>query len=324
MAAGCVMKSILIRLMSAVILLGGLCSAPRAAETKPQIWLAPLDKQLTSNGIGSADYAQLFDEGDSWRGVLANISVFKIYPYFLSRASEDELRKIIQFLNRHHIALALEARVLDRHAGCGDDGGEATLDLIGKVKRAGGSLFYLAMDEPLHHWRQRKKCSITIDQFARDVEAKIVEIKRIFPNVSIGDVEPIGQWPSATALMRDTTDWLDAFKRAHGQNLAFIHADVGWDTSWLGITLSLRKEAAARGIRFGIIYNGDDLAKSDSEWSSEAVSHFKAFEDHAGRPDDVVFQSWVSHPSRSLPETADDALTGIARQYLKYKSIDPK
>jgi hypothetical protein len=324
MTTGGVMKAILIRLMSVVILPVVLCGAPRAAETKPRIWLAPLDKQLTSNAIGSADYAQLFDEGDSWRDVLANVSVFKIYPYFLSRVPDDELRKIIQFLNRHHIDLALEARVLDHHSGCGDDGGEATLDLLGKVKRAGGSLSYLAMDEPLHHWRQRKKCNTTIDQFAKDVERKIVEIKRIFPNVRVGDVEPIGQWPSAAALMRDTTDWLDAFKRADGQNLAFIHADVGWDTSWLDITLSLRKEAAARGVRFGIIYNGNDLAKSDSEWSSEAVSHFKAFEDHAGRPDDVVFQSWVSHPSRSLPETADEALTGIARQYLKYKSMDPK
>ena len=318
------MKSLFVGLMSVVIAQGALCPAAHATDASPQVWLAPLDKQLTSNGIGSTDYAQLFDEGDSWREALANISVFKIYPYFLSRVSEQDFSRIIQFLNRHHIALALEARVLDRHSGCGDDGGEATLDLLGKVKRAGGSLAYLAMDEPLHHWRQRKKCSITIDQFAKDVEAKIVEIKRIFPDVKIGDVEPIGQWASAVALMRDTTDWLDAFKRANGQNLAFIHADVGWDTSWLNIALSLRKEAAARGIRFGIIYNGNDLAKTDAEWSSEAVSHFKAFEDHAGRPDDVVFQSWVAHPSRSLPEIADDALTGIVRQYLKYKSAELK
>jgi hypothetical protein len=132
----------------------------------------------------------------------------------------------------------------------------------------------------------------------------------------VGDVEPIGKWASAEILLSATEKWLDAYHKASGQRLAFLHADVGWGTDWVGITTELMKFARQKGVRFGMIYNGEDLAHSDSEWANEAISHFETFERGGRQPDDVIFQSWVSHPKHILPESEGNSMSGIVRRYL--------
>ena len=61
------------------------------AESTRDIWLAPLDQDHSNGSIGVRDFAALF-RLDAPRGDVANrVTVFKLYPFFTSRSSDEEL-----------------------------------------------------------------------------------------------------------------------------------------------------------------------------------------------------------------------------------------
>jgi hypothetical protein len=248
--------------------------------------------------------------------------VFKLYPYFTGRASDDDLRMIFADLKRRGIALALEARALTTTKACkmtAGDGGQSTINLLRRVKRLGGHVQFLAMDEPLKHGLQGDvSCRASIERVAQDVASNVRQFREVFPGLRVGDIEPVGAWKNAPTLLDDTLVFVDAYERAMGEKLAFMHADVGWTTNWLPITERLGAELRARKVPFGVIYNGEDLATSDQQWTQQAKSHFRTFENcRRPAPDDAVFQSWRNHPKRVLPETDPTTLTGVVKQYLE-------
>ncbi len=66
----------------------------------------------------------------------------------------------------------------------------------------------------------------------------------------------------------------------------------------------LQLAATARGIPFGVIYDGNNDEQTDADWLNHAQDHFVLYEQSAGSPPDhVIFQSWYSHPAHLLPET---------------------
>ena len=63
---------------------------------------------------------------------------------------------------------------------------------------------------------------------------------------------------------------------------------------------------------------------SDAEWSAKAVARFQTFEGTFGaRPDYALFQSWMPHPRRCLPETDRTTFTGVLETYLGGSSGSP-
>ena len=74
----------------------------------------------------------------------------------------------------------------------------------------------------------------------------------------------------------------------------------------------------SRGIPLQIIYNGD--ARSDAEWTNQAMEHAREYEAVARLPLDVpVFQCWMPNPTRNLPESDPTTLTGLALRYIRWK-----
>lgn len=79
-----------------------------------------------------------------------------------------------------------------------------------------------------------------------------------------------------------------------------------------------------RGIPFGMIYNGLDR-KTDADWMQAAETHFKAYETKTGiTPDQVIFQTWESHPTHVLPETDPTALSHLVDAYFSERPGPPK
>ena len=291
----------------------------RTASAQPEIWLAPLSN-VTENGIGAADFMDLVTNEPAWKGVESKISVFKMYPFFVGHASNEALTAIIGEMQHHGIALALEARVLSRTQGCAmshGDGGDVTIRLLRRIKKLGGEVTYLAMDEPLKHALMGNvTCRAAIGQTAQDVADRLREFRTVYPRLKVGDIEPVGTWPKAPTLLADTLMWIKAYAKAVGEPLAFFHADVGWSTNWLKVCTDLQRELSRLHISFGMIYNGNDLASSAVIWAEEAKSHFRAFEAAGYRaPDTAIFQSWRRFPDRVLPETDSTTLTGITAAY---------
>jgi hypothetical protein len=263
----------------------------------------------------------MFVPNAPWEHVATSIKVFKLYPYFVGRSSDRDLRTVLYELNRRHIKVAVEARALTASKGCrmeSGDGGQSTPRLLQRIKDLGGTVDIVAMDEPLKHGLLGSTtCRTSIKDLATDISDNVRKFRSIFPNVEVGDIEPIGTWAGAAALADDVLAFVDAYHRISGENLAFVHADVGWRTRWQAPIRQLEQGLRNRAIRFGIIYNGEDLAASDRAWAAEAKQHYTAIE-QCGRPvpDDIVFQTWRPHPSKALPESDPESLTGIVKDYL--------
>jgi hypothetical protein len=309
------------------ILIAGCCWIHAAAAKSPaSLWFAPLDSLPRPWGTkGPEDYNELFKQKAAWQDTLRRVSVFKIYPQFSSMASADQLRQLIRFLKSRNIRLALEAGVLKAGPTCGQHvesyGGQYLEGAARRIKEAGGTLDYLAMDEPLwfgRHFNGLGACHSEIAELAADIARNLKPFRAVFPDVAVGDIEPapasveVPNW-NLTEIVR----WIEAFRAATGEDLAFFHVDMQWNRRWTQPMTQLEAQLRQFGIPLGVIYNGNPEDKSDQEFATHTSQHYSAMEEALGHaPDIVIFQSWHSVPSRALPDTDPLSMTGLVRRYL--------
>jgi hypothetical protein len=295
-------------------------SLPANAGPSPDIWLAPLDATHTADRRGSVDYFQLFNAESQWQFVSEHVQVFKIYHFFVTTATDMELHTLLDYLSRHHIQLALEQRMLTDDGDCKGDGGSSAAAAVYRLHELGAALAYIAMDEPVLHWRSKTSCHASIERVANNISKTLEKLRQLYPNIQVGDIEPIGGWSGSGRLVPDAVGLHDIFKSTTGIDLAFFHADVGWDTLWLPILSELGHQMQKRHVAFGVIYNASSDDISDLSWAKDTVAHLKAFEGAYGSPPDMaVFQSWSPNPTHVLTESVSTSLTGIVGAYLKYR-----
>ena len=131
-----------------------------------------------------------------------------------------------------------------------------------------------------------------------------------FPDVIVGDIEPVPAAEAPTDWVKRYSAWLDAWHELSGAPLPFFHLDVNWSVLWLPDVEAMRHELVSRRIPFGIIYNGYWEDITDADWVRDTITHFTRYETLTSvTPDDVVFQTWDKHPTRALPETSPAAMT---------------
>src|ERR1035437_714918 len=127
---------------------------PVAAEGQ-QIWFGSQAPHLSVRGmVGPVDWEKLFEPGAPWSNVAAHVSVFTINTQHLKNSSDAELSVVVRELNRRNIALGVEmlaqAETVDCGRGVEGYGSPADVALIAeKLRRVGGTLRYVTMDEPL-------------------------------------------------------------------------------------------------------------------------------------------------------------------------------
>ena len=132
---------------------------------------------------------------------------------------------------------------------------------------------------------------------------QIAIIKRIFPKIEVGDIEPVG-----APFLPDWTDeirqWMAAYRNAVGEPLRFFHADVNWNGPWRQHLKTLVPMLRAEHIPFGVIYIGNPGDASGEEWAQHAEEKFVDVEASPEFvPDQAIFQSWLPQPERNLPNT---------------------
>ena len=296
-----------------------------SAKTPPQIWLAPLQQVRGADGgvWGAKDYGDLFAPHAPWPSVANAVSVFKIYPSFITGSSDAEIVRMWRALFQRHIALALEAQGLERLSDCtpglAKDGG-ATLALVTRLKRLGVSLSYIAMNGPLvsgHRDTGPGHCRASIPEVAADSAGAMAKLRAVYPGVKIGDIESLGAPPNDTDP-NELQQWMAAYRQAAGYPLAFVHLDVTWGLDWRGVMIRLAKVVHAAGVPLGVIYNGDSTELSDADWAANVERHYTAIEAlPLAAVDQVIFQSWNQYPRRVLPETLPTSETGIVKRYLR-------
>jgi hypothetical protein len=300
--------------------------APTGADlsARPLIWFAPLPPMPTGPGreyIGSEDFMDLFEPGAAWDHAATRIGVFKLYGEWVAyHATPDELRAAVDGIRARGLALAVEMGPLDPPSECGEGiesfAGIDEGQLISRrLREAGGRLQVIALDEPYyfaHVYAGPKACRWPVERVAQGVAGFVTAMRQEWPEVVIGDTEPT---PSPIEFP-ELAAWLDAYQAAAGEPFAFLHLDIDWSRiSWVDLAVDVERESRARGVPFGIIYNGG-AAASDAQWSGIAGRRVLMYRTGGGKEDHVLFQSWNDKPDHALPETDPTTFTALVDRYV--------
>jgi hypothetical protein len=292
----------------------------------PLYWFAPLPPQPGGPYDGSDDFMDLFTPHSEWTQAAAYIQVFKLYGGWAARDSTDaQLRQAIAEIRQRGFALGVELGPLNPTDQCGiyieGFAGEEGVRTVKRIKALGGELNFIAFDEPYyygHFYDGEQACNWPAEKIARDIDAFIRLVRAEFPDVIIGDIEPLTGAAGAKAY----NDWLDTFHAVNGYDLAFLHLDIDWsNTGWPEMAKAVQDHGQRIGIPIGIIYTGNFQDETDEAWLSIAGERVKRYESVSGvEPDHVIFQSWNDKPDRVLPDSEPFTFTGFIRTYFEDKS----
>jgi hypothetical protein len=117
-----------------------------------------------------------------------------------ARHPTNPLTRMFEDLKRRHIALGVEALMLsgDGQCGVGVEGYSAPrqmLAIANRIKTLGGTLSYVVMDGPLmggHFYSGPRACHSSVEAIAKEVAEKVKQMRTVFPDLKVGDVEPVG------------------------------------------------------------------------------------------------------------------------------------
>jgi len=277
----------------------------------------------------SSDYLDLFDPNAPWQGVAQHVRALRIDSSLLSHTPDGTLRKVFADLKRRNIALAMEAPMLSVRDNCGVDlEGYHVPNFIrdtgARIRNLGGDLRFLAMDSALwfgHHYQGPRACKLTVPELANDVAGKVRELRSIFPQIKIGDIDPV----SGPNLPADWTEqimgWAHAYQAAVGESWSFFIADVQWSAPWRDNMSTIAARLRAEGIQFGVIYDASGQEANAADWARDVEQHYQAVEAGLGlSPDIALFHSWVRWPDRMLPAVQSGTMTNIIDRYVAWKS----
>jgi hypothetical protein len=310
-------------------------SIPVSAQ---EIWLSGISPGVRQKMFqeSESDYFDLFKSDAAWSKSAQHVKVFMINGGLLLRQSDDEVKAVFADLKRRHIALAMEMGLVTArqdssgHQACGRNvegitTPSATRVIAERIKKNSGELRYVAMDEPLwygHHFGGANACHFTLSELAGNIVPNVAVLREMFPSVEIGDVEPIGT-AQPPDWIEEIAQWTEVYRQIVGQKLSFFRADVAWTSPlWQQQLAAVKRLAHARGMKFGVIYDGGGTGKQESDglWTQEAEQRFGMVESNPSLiPDHAVFQSWVRWPHKLLPETAPNTMTNLILQYVNWK-----
>lgn len=302
-----------------------------AGKAAPQeIWLSGVDPVVWHRQKGHTqpnDFMDMFDTSAPWRRAAGETQVFMVDPDFIIYGQEDMVSRMVADLKRRHIGLAVEMGLLYGDLKCGKMEGyldpSAAWTLATRLKKLGGELEYVVADEPLFfgHRQQPGGCMFPMPEVARQVVKQVGVMRRIFPNLKVGDSEPIGQL-HPDDWVQEITQWLDVYQAAAGEPFAFIHVDIAWESPlWQDHLKTLTAFTRKKGIKLGIIYNG--AGKTGVEWTQRAEQRFTDIESRLKIvPDLAVIQTWEPQPDHMMPDSQPGTLTNLVIRYTKWKESE--
>lgn len=297
--------------------------APGAAQREPAAWLGP-----ASFSVVPSDFMDLFDATAAWTHAAGHVQVVQLPGAWGDQAAtDDDLRRIVADAERRGLAIAVGAHPVIPAGRCRRDSGgfhglPEGMRTIRRLELSGvnASLIrFVALDRPYalgHSDQGPSACGWAGRRIAREVAGYISAAREAFPDVQVGDVEPLSPDTRPTEIER----WIETFRQVIGSELAFFHLDVGAaGGEWTKTAKALESFCRSRGIPFGMVYAGQ--GGTDQTWSAVAEDRFVSYEAKAGgHPDEVIFQAAPGRPERMLPETQPGTLTHLVDRYFRSRT----
>ena len=326
----------MIQCLAAATLVCGHASA-LANQGTAQYWLGGEDPvvQKDKKKADPADYMDLFRSDAPWSASAGKVKGFKISTQLVLRGTDDQLKTVIEGLKARHIGLSIELGLLtysDAPPSCGrgaegysrmpPDGQLYGAERVAKrLTELGGRLDFVELDEPVTWGYSRTGqtrqgypyCHQSIDALVDQMAPQVAILKRYFPSIQFGLVDSVnGRWPDIPQGILALTDAMNSRLQTP---ITFVHTDVAWDSNWMPGLRILAEGLRRRGIRFGVICDGDVKAASDKEWANQALQRCRSVNsDPLTRLDDFLVQSWSERPTRMLPDSMPGTSTWILRE----------
>jgi hypothetical protein len=322
---------------------GQIGSAQPATETSGRlVWFVPNMGGVTSDGrafLPPEDARKLFEPGAPWPTAEAAIQVFEFYVGNVAGIYDLPIAQAVQALKEANIAIAVEVGGQREWWSCkGERMAQVELEQLAPIRRAGGQIRYLALDSFFGQTLASgpSPCRYTtVEQAAAQLLIYIKAIRKEYPDVKIGLIEPVpwysvGSFPTQPGgeNLGDLPQVLDkalAVLKQGGETIDFFHADSPYDVTerlpgvqgWAKLK-ALQDFVRSRGMRFGLIYNSDRAGQtSDELFFRETLLAKAKFAQAGGDPDDIILQSWYWYPRQWLPEDQPYSYTYLVREFLK-------
>lgn len=264
-------------------------------------------------------FRALFERPEEWRQTRALVNALGYADHVLNRQFTDaDLRAWLPKLGEWGLKLELEVGAVKEWGPTGEATFKAESPLWDRFQRLGGSIYSLAMDEPLCCVRNSLKKP---DSYAvQETASFIALVRERYPQILVGDVEPCPFLSNA-----DVMAWVDALQSRLAEmkvrGLDFLRLDVDWlhyvrgNRAWPDIK-ALEQFCRSRGVPFSLIYWAADypeLARrglaDDSTWYVSVMRQGNDYANVEGKPDQYVIESWIAAPSMSVPETGSWTFT---------------
>jgi hypothetical protein len=307
-------------------------------KSQNQVWYTP--------NIASADMLNLFTNPEQWTSARSNVDVFKFYTVQVGSGGwsgvghpaynigDNHLENFVDvqafsLLEQWDIDIAVESFFAGPimsynpiECSTAEYVFNLTLDgsinVIQNIQSNGGTVRYLAMDEPIRQWyplyhyihfgqTDPRPCLVdSLGDLADHVAAYILQMQEWFPSIPIGQ---IGLYPEVG--VDQFMEWIIALE-ARGVSLPVLHIDVhgprvdqyislGIDIDIVSDMLELKSFLEAHNVEFGIIFF--DIYWDSQIWGVEEYNDSTYYErtidwvnfvNEANiEPDHSIFQSWV-------------------------------
>jgi len=303
-----------------------------------EVWVSP--------NIGSRDFLDLFSNPDAWPKARSKATAIGFYAGNLvdepcDLCGDNTLRNFLsvvpggafRWLTDHRLKVAIEAPSVKPWDCTAALPGTQTLAALGNVTANGGRAAFVAMDGPFvsalapnqPFAASMDTCHFSVEQTAAVVAAYVSRIRRAYPDVAVGLIEPYPYFGAA-----EIESFVTALSAA-GVTLSFFHLD--YDQNFLSVDptaefLELRNFFRARQIPFGIIIIGsngtnNELATNGALVAALRISNVLGIQTMSH----VLFQSWLDYlpalPQQdlrlypdNLPETVPTTLMGLVNVVL--------
>ena len=291
-----------IRMLVAALLVMISVTGSGAALDQDRVWFCP--------GPGTIDYVRLFQQPSEWAHARQLVSVFKFYqqhtqmppPSIVGPNNYDSLARagVFRTLKAWGKKVAIEVGAV-KEGYCTPDASGMNAAIAGSVasvraiESAGGSVTYLALDEPFLSGESKACGGPGLEQTADRLAIYGAGVRQAFPNVRVGLIEAYPSFnPDAFSSMLELLT-------ARGVKPAFLHVDIdikalrpGRDDFARDMT-RLATTCREQRLPFGIIiwgYNGDNdvLYSLDAERLAGAVAETFRWDE---MPEHLIFQSWA-------------------------------
>jgi hypothetical protein len=303
------------------------------APPLPMVWISALEPPWrAARDLPANDYLDLFRADAPWPVVAAHITGVVLSKRFILEAPEPQLAMVVGDLARRHLRVGMQVMALTPTKTCGlgvegygpkDDARRAAE----RVKQAGGKLEAVMLDAPIwfgHFYPGRPDhpaCQMSVADVAKQAQAKVAQVRAVFPGVPVGQNEPLGDDEVGLHDIHEAlVEYFATMTLVGGRPVSFLQAQVAWQKpGWQEELVSSAAFARTQRVSFGVIYNGGFGDISDATWSAATRRHYLEVERHlALAPDVVTFASASPSPRNLLPETDADTLTGAVFGYLKF------